>query len=79
MALLLHLMALNGHNIIPVKAAIKYLTSCGYPGSHPKVFVPSGIMERGNLSTAAGFGFNTDKFGVFSMFSVFLEMVKELT
>ncbi len=42
---------------------------------HPEVFVPSGIMERGNFSAAAGFGFEADKFGVFSTFSAFLEMV----
>jgi hypothetical protein len=32
-------------------------------------------MERGNFSAAAGFGFDRDKFGVFSTFSAFLEMV----
>lgn len=32
-------------------------------------------MERGNFSAAAGFGFAPDKFGVFSTFSAFLEMV----
>ena len=42
---------------------------------HPEVFVSSGIMERGNFSAAAGFGFAPDKFGVFSTFSAFLEMV----
>ncbi|TBU32661.1 transketolase [Dichomitus squalens] len=42
---------------------------------HPEVFVPSGIMERGNFSAAAGFGFDADKYGVFSTFSAFLEMV----
>ncbi|KAF8813439.1 transketolase [Phlegmacium glaucopus] len=42
---------------------------------HPEVFVPSGIMERGNFCAAAGFGFAPDKFGVFSTFSAFLEMV----
>ncbi|KAJ7082868.1 transketolase [Mycena belliarum] len=47
---------------------------------HPEVFVPSGIMERGNFSAAAGFGFNPEKFGVFSTFSAFLEMIiSELT
>lgn len=136
----------HGHDVIPVKAAIKYLTARGYPTSmsegilnnikpasapylyigstkevganrvvfgeavnlvldklskeeaaekvmvidsdlegstglkvihqkHPEVFVPSGIMERGNFSTAAGFGFDANKFGVFSTFSAFLEMV----
>ncbi|KAF5339243.1 hypothetical protein D9758_013290 [Tetrapyrgos nigripes] len=42
---------------------------------HPEVFVTSGIMERGNFSAAAGFGFDKDKFGVFSTFSAFLEMI----
>lgn len=42
---------------------------------HPEVFISSGIMERGNFSAAAGFGFDKDKFGVFSTFSAFLEMV----
>ncbi|RDX57415.1 transketolase [Lentinus brumalis] len=42
---------------------------------HPEVFVPSGIMERGNFSAAAGFGFDSEKYGVFSTFSAFLEMV----
>ena len=42
---------------------------------HPEVFVSGGIMERGNFSAAAGFGFDADKFGVFSTFSAFLEMV----
>ncbi|OSX58829.1 hypothetical protein POSPLADRAFT_1071211 [Postia placenta MAD-698-R-SB12] len=136
----------HGHDVIPVKSAIKYLTSRGYPeamasnilnnikphsvpylyigstkevganrvifgeavnlvldklskeeaaekvmvidsdleGStglkvihqkHPEVFIPSGIMERGNFSAAAGFGFDANKFGVFSTFSAFLEMV----
>ncbi|KAJ8584847.1 thiamine diphosphate-binding protein [Rhizopogon salebrosus TDB-379] len=136
----------HGHDVIPVKAAVKYLNARGYPPSvsedilynikpsavpylyigstkevganrvvfgeavnlvldrlskeeaakkvmvidsdlegstglkvihqkHPEVFVPSGIMERGNFSTAAGFGFDADKFGVFSTFSAFLEMV----
>ncbi|KAG1896922.1 thiamine diphosphate-binding protein [Suillus fuscotomentosus] len=136
----------HGHDVIPVKAAVKYLTARGYPASvsedilnnikptsvpylyigstkevganrvvfgeavnlvldklskeeatekvmvidsdlegstglkvihqkHPEVFVPSGIMERGNFSTAAGFGFDANKFGVFSTFSAFLEMV----
>ncbi|KAH7105454.1 transketolase [Auriculariales sp. MPI-PUGE-AT-0066] len=47
---------------------------------HPHVFVSSGIMERGNFSAAAGFGFEADKFGVFSTFSAFLEMIiSELT
>ena len=32
-------------------------------------------MERGNFSAAAGFGFDKEKFGVFSTFGAFLEMV----
>lgn len=43
--------------------------------SHPEVFVTGGVMERGNLSAAAGFGFDGDRQGVFSTFSAFLEMV----
>lgn len=47
---------------------------------HPEVFVSSGIMERGNLSAAAGFGFDKEKQGVFSTFSAFLEMcISEIT
>ena len=42
---------------------------------HPEVFISSGIMERGNLSAAAGFGFEPGKAGVFSTFAAFLEMV----
>lgn len=42
--------------------------------AHPEVFVPSGIMERGNFSAAAGFGFEKGKVGIFSTFSAFLEM-----
>jgi transketolase len=47
---------------------------------HPEVFVSSGIMERGNFSAAAGFGFDKEKFGVFSTFAAFLEMcISEIT
>nr|ASK38703.1 putative transketolase [Paecilomyces divaricatus] len=49
---------------------------------HPEVFVASGVMERGNFSAAAGFGFgsNGERQGVFSTFSAFLEMcVSEIT
>ncbi|HEX7004907.1 MAG TPA: transketolase C-terminal domain-containing protein [Trueperaceae bacterium] len=42
---------------------------------HPEVFVASGVMERGNFSAAAGFGFEEGRTGVFSTFSAFLEMV----
>lgn len=47
---------------------------------HPEVFVPGGVMERGNFSAAAGFGADGERTGVFSTFSAFLEMiVSELT
>ncbi|KAL4070099.1 hypothetical protein V8B97DRAFT_2104424 [Scleroderma yunnanense] len=47
---------------------------------HPEVFVPGGFMERSNFSVTAGFGFDADKFGVFSTFSAFLEMmISEIT
>lgn len=42
--------------------------------SHPEIFIPSGIMERGNFCAAAGFGFEKGKVGIFSTFSAFLEM-----
>lgn len=41
---------------------------------HPEVYVHSGVMERGNLSAAAGFGNQKGKQGIFSTFSAFLEM-----
>lgn len=49
----------------------------GIHTKHPEVFVPSGVMERGNFSAAAGFGFesNGERQGVFSTFSAFLEMI----
>ena len=57
--------------------------SCGFKKIHdayPDVFIPSGIMERGNLSAAAGFGMEEGKQGVFATFSAFLEMcVSEIT
>ncbi|KAM0752745.1 thiamine diphosphate-binding protein [Meredithblackwellia eburnea MCA 4105] len=48
---------------------------------HPEIFIGSGIMERGNFSAAAGFGFNENgKVGIFSTFSAFLEMcISEIT
>jgi transketolase len=52
--------------------------SCGLNhvrASHPEVFVRGGIMERGNFSAAAGFGYEKGKQGVFGTFSAFLEMV----
>ena len=57
--------------------------SCGFKKIHdayPEVFIPSGIMERGNLSAAAGFGMAKGKQGVFATFSAFLEMcISEIT
>ena len=52
--------------------------SCGLNhvrAAHPEVFVRGGIMERGNFSAAAGFGYDAGKQGVFATFSAFLEMV----
>lgn len=52
--------------------------SCGLNhvrASHPEVFVRGGIMERGNYSAAAGFGYESGKQGIFATFSAFLEMV----
>lgn len=47
---------------------------------HPEVFVRGGIMERGNFSAAAGFGYTKGKQGIFATFSAFLEMcVSEIT
>jgi transketolase len=57
--------------------------SCGLKTIHtayPEVFIPSGIMERGNLSAAAGFGMEKGKQGIFATFSAFLEMcISEIT
>ncbi len=57
--------------------------SCGLDSirkEHPEVFVRGGIMERGNFSAAAGFGFEAGKQGIFATFSAFLEMiVSEIT
>ena len=52
--------------------------SCGLDvirDKHPEIFIRGGIMERGNYSAAAGFGYDHDKQGVFATFSAFLEMV----
>lgn len=52
--------------------------SCGLhhiKKAHPEVYVSCGIMERGNYSAAAGFGYETGKQGIFGTFSAFLEMV----
>ena len=44
--------------------------------AHADVYVEGGIMERGNFSAAAGFGFGDPKRqGIYSTFSAFLEMV----
>lgn len=57
--------------------------SCGLNhvrASHPEVFVRGGIMERGNYSAAAGFGYEKGRQGIFATFSAFLEMlVSEVT
>ncbi|HEY9697208.1 MAG TPA: transketolase C-terminal domain-containing protein [Trichocoleus sp.] len=57
--------------------------SCGLKvihDKHPEVFIPSGIMERGNLSAAAGFGMAEGKQGIFATFAAFLEMcISEIT
>ena len=57
--------------------------SCGLKKIHdayPEVFLPSGIMERGNLSAAAGFGMEKGKQGIFATFAAFLEMcISEIT
>ncbi|RDW61128.1 uncharacterized protein DSM5745_10626 [Aspergillus mulundensis] len=50
--------------------------------AHPEVYVSSGVMERGNFSAAAGFGFGSDgsRQGVFSTFCAFIEMlISEIT
>ncbi len=52
--------------------------SCGLKQirqAHPEVFISGGIMERGNLSAAAGFGMEQGKQGIYATFSAFLEMV----
>ena len=51
--------------------------SCGLKkihDAHPEVFISSGIMERGNISAAAGFGMVAGKQGIFATFAAFLEM-----
>jgi transketolase len=57
--------------------------SCGLIKIHnayPEVFISSGIMERGNVSAAAGFGMEKGKQGIFGTFSAFLEMcISEIT
>ncbi len=47
---------------------------------HPEIFIQGGIMERGNFSAAAGFGYTKGKQGIYSTFSAFLEMcISEIT
>src|SRR6201999_669070 len=47
---------------------------------HPEVFIEAGIMERGNFSAAAGFGYTKGKQAIYSTFSAFLEMcISEIT
>ena len=41
----------------------------------PEIYLSAGIMERGNFSAAAGFGYEKGKQGIFGTFSAFLEMV----
>jgi len=47
--------------------------------AHADVYVEGGIMERGNFSAAAGFGFDAtgkcERQGIYATFSAFLEMV----
>jgi len=48
--------------------------------AHPEIYVKGGVMERGNFSAAAGFGFEKGRQGIFATFSAFIEMVvSELT
>ncbi len=57
--------------------------SCGLKQirqAYPEIFVNSGVMERGNISAAAGFGMEKGKQGIFATFSAFLEMcISEIT
>ncbi|MGB5973407.1 MAG: transketolase C-terminal domain-containing protein, partial [Nodosilinea sp.] len=57
--------------------------SCGLAQirkAYPEIFISGGIMERGNLSAAAGFGMEKGKQGVFATFAAFLEMcISEIT
>lgn len=52
--------------------------SCGLNkirAKHPEVYINSGIMERGNFSACAGFGFADGRQAIFSTFAAFQEMV----
>ena len=57
--------------------------SCGLAHirkAYPEIYISSGVMERGNLSAAAGFGYDEDKIGIFGTFGAFLEMcISEIT
>lgn len=57
--------------------------SCGLNkihSAHREIFVSGGIMERSNISAAAGFGMESGKQGIFATFSAFLEMcISEIT
>jgi transketolase len=57
--------------------------SCGLAvvrKEYPDIFVRGGIMERGNFSAAAGFGYEEGRQGIVGTFSAFLEMfLSELT
>lgn len=68
---------------IRVFSTVTFEGSCGLNhvrAARPEVFVRGGIMERGNFSAAAGFGYESGKQGVFATFSAFLEMiVSEIT
>ncbi len=48
--------------------------------AYPEIFVRGGIMERGNFSAAAGFGYEPGRQGIMATFAAFLEMfLSELT
>jgi len=52
--------------------------SCGLhhiKKKYPELYVNAGIMERGNFSAAAGFGFQKGRQGIYGTFAAFLEMV----
>lgn len=43
--------------------------------AYPEVYTLGGVMERGNFSAAAGFGFGGERQGIFATFSAFSEMI----
>jgi len=52
--------------------------SCGFNKIRqacPEIYRNSGVMERGNFSACAGFGFDNDRQGVFGTFAAFQEMI----